>query len=61
MIIDSKYIPKCKACNNSADIIEKITDFVGDHVPCEKSYTCGKCNNVVAYWAYGHWDESFEE
>jgi len=46
----------CHKCGHH-EVKREITSTIDGHLVCEESYNCVKCGAVVAYWAYGSWDD----
>ena len=51
--------PKCGGTDTTM-VVESFVETLPGHGPtCEASLRCRGCNNIVGWWAYGHWDPSY--
>jgi DNA-directed RNA polymerase subunit RPC12/RpoP len=49
---------KCIRCG-SEDIVDSVVASISG-IECEIKYTCSKCGEEVAYWAYGAFDPQYQ-
>ena len=55
---------KCFTCGGTkiAEHVRGVIDFyMGQGPASEIEYVCDGCGTTVAYWAYGHFDPSYED